>query len=264
MVAPLRLLMLTVVVGLASPWPAMAAASVSGATSAAADSFVRLASRIDEPVRNPRRAATPDQDRGAETRRSGAAVGVRQAAVVRKPDDVPGATTAAAPGASLSRDVGTSTRNPDSAQVQSAAKDRAATQPALESGASVTPPPDDRKAAPAPEQPTPTTVTLVAIAFPEDGAILDDQARAELDRAVGDAAADPGLRFQLLAYARADGASASKARRLSLSRALAVRSYLMENGIAGNRIDVRALGDSDSDSADDAPRDRVDVRIVER
>lgn len=260
MVAPLRLLMLTVVAGLASPWPAIASATVSGAASAAADSSVRLASRLDEPVRNPRRAAAPDQDRGAETRRSGAAVGVRQAAVVRKPD-VTGAT-AAAPGASPSRDVGASTPKPDSAQGRSAAKDRGAAQPALESGASVTAPPDDRQAAPAPEQRTPEAVTLVAIAFPADGAMLDDQARAGLDRAVGDAAADPGLRFQLLAYARAGGASASKARRLSLSRALAVRSYLMESGIAGNRIDVRALGASDS--AGDAPRDRVDVRIVER
>lgn len=100
----------------------------------------------------------------------------------------------------------------------------------------------------------------MTVVFPEADDALDDRARGALDRVVEDAAADPQLRFQLRAYARADGASTSKARRLSLARALAVRSHLMENGIAGNRIDVRALGDS----GDGAPRDRVEVRIVER
>ncbi len=51
------------------------------------------------------------------------------------------------------------------------------------------------------------------------------------------------LRVQLLAYAGGEALSSSKARRLSLSRALAVRSYLIENGLRSTRIDVRALGD---------------------
>ncbi|MCH8925159.1 MAG: OmpA family protein [Proteobacteria bacterium] len=49
--------------------------------------------------------------------------------------------------------------------------------------------------------------------------------------------------------------SASAARRLSLSRALAVRAYLIEQGVRSTRMDVRALGDK----VPDGPADRVDV-----
>jgi outer membrane protein OmpA-like peptidoglycan-associated protein len=68
------------------------------------------------------------------------------------------------------------------------------------------------------------------------------------------------LRLQLMAYAGDADMPASKARRLSLSRALAVRSFLIENGIRSTRIDVRALGNK----AEDEPRNRVDVVIAER
>ena len=68
------------------------------------------------------------------------------------------------------------------------------------------------------------------------------------------------MRLQLLAYAGGKDLAASKARRLSLSRALSVRSYLIENGIRSTRIDVRALGDKVTDE----PVNRVDVNVVER
>ena len=67
-------------------------------------------------------------------------------------------------------------------------------------------------------------------------------------------------RVQLRAYADDSGGNASKARRLSLSRALAVRSYLIENGLRSTRIDVRALGVA----RDGGPVDRVDVIRLER
>ena len=54
----------------------------------------------------------------------------------------------------------------------------------------------------------------------------------------------------------ADGAT----RRLSLSRALAVRTFLIDNGVRSTRIDVRALGDK----APDEPANRVDVSLSER
>jgi outer membrane protein OmpA-like peptidoglycan-associated protein len=44
---------------------------------------------------------------------------------------------------------------------------------------------------------------------------------------------------------------------LSLTRALAVRAYLMDKGIADTRIDVRALGVAAS-----GPPDRVDIRSL--
>lgn len=68
------------------------------------------------------------------------------------------------------------------------------------------------------------------------------------------------LRIQLMAYAGGDDLSASKARRLSLSRALSVRSYFIENGVRSTRIDVRALGDKTNEE----PLNRVDINIVER
>ncbi len=67
-------------------------------------------------------------------------------------------------------------------------------------------------------------------------------------------------RIQLLAYAGGESLSASKARRLSLSRALSVRSFFIENGVRSTRIDVRALGNK----TDEQPINRVDINIIER
>ena len=68
------------------------------------------------------------------------------------------------------------------------------------------------------------------------------------------------LRLQLMAYAGGKSLSASKARRMSLSRALSVRSFLIENGVRSTRIDVRALGSKTTEK----PLNRVDVNIVKR
>ncbi|MEC7488140.1 MAG: hypothetical protein VYA17_00995 [Pseudomonadota bacterium] len=61
------------------------------------------------------------------------------------------------------------------------------------------------------------------------------------------------LRLKVLAYARG-----SHARRLSLSRALTVRSHLINKGVHGTLIDVRALGTE----SQGGPPDRVDVIIT--
>lgn len=63
-----------------------------------------------------------------------------------------------------------------------------------------------------------------------------------------------------MAYAAGDDLSSSKARRISLSRALSVRSYLIEKGVRSTRIDVRALGDK----AEGEQKNRVDVNTIER
>ncbi len=69
---------------------------------------------------------------------------------------------------------------------------------------------------------------------------------------------DESLRLQIRAYAGGTPEAATQARRLSLDRALAVRSMLINQGVRGTRIDIRALGNS----APEEPRDRVDI-IVE-
>ncbi len=63
---------------------------------------------------------------------------------------------------------------------------------------------------------------------------------------------------QLIAYATANNNSA--ARRLSLGRALAVRSRLLELGMNNKRIEVRALGMPNGE----APSDRVDLVLIAR
>ncbi|MBL8688253.1 MAG: OmpA family protein [Rhodospirillaceae bacterium] len=72
--------------------------------------------------------------------------------------------------------------------------------------------------------------------------------------------ADESLRLQVVAYAEGTADQASQARRLSLSRALTVRSYLISQGVRSTRIDVRALGAR----ASDGPADRVDLLIGDR
>ncbi len=61
-----------------------------------------------------------------------------------------------------------------------------------------------------------------------------------------------------MAYAAGEDLSSSKARRISLSRALSVRSYLIEKGVRSTRIDVRALGDK----AEGDQKNRVDVIMI--
>ena len=63
-----------------------------------------------------------------------------------------------------------------------------------------------------------------------------------------------------MAYAVGVDLTASQARRISLSRALSVRSYLIEKGVRSSRIDVRALGDK----GEGDPKNRVDVNLIDR
>lgn len=101
--------------------------------------------------------------------------------------------------------------------------------------------------------------TLV-VPFSAESARVPDSAHAGLDRLIKRMQQDEGLGLQLLAYAEGDEANASKARRLSLSRALEVRKYLMDQGLRSTRIEVRALGNK----VENGPADRVDAVLVNR
>jgi outer membrane protein OmpA-like peptidoglycan-associated protein len=87
---------------------------------------------------------------------------------------------------------------------------------------------------------------------------LSDADKAALDKIIAASAADEETRIEVLAYAENVPDDPSKARRMSLSRALAVRSHLIDGGVRSTRIDVRALGDEYGNG----PHDRVDVRLV--
>jgi outer membrane protein OmpA-like peptidoglycan-associated protein len=95
------------------------------------------------------------------------------------------------------------------------------------------------------------------ILFGKDGANLPGDAIAALTRLAGLMKADDSLQVGLLAYADGDEDNASKARRLSLTRGLAVRSFLIDQGIRNTRIVVRALGNK----VPAGPADRVDIQV---
>jgi outer membrane protein OmpA-like peptidoglycan-associated protein len=67
----------------------------------------------------------------------------------------------------------------------------------------------------------------------------------------------PNARVELQAFGGNKGDKGSDARRLSLKRALAIRQVLIDDGVAPDRIDVRAMGGTD----DSGPADRVDVYV---
>ena len=69
--------------------------------------------------------------------------------------------------------------------------------------------------------------------------------------------ADKSVRLQLRGYAGSGDSSVSQARRVSLFRALSVRTYLMKSGIRSTRMDIRALGNK----VEKGNPDRVDVEL---
>jgi outer membrane protein OmpA-like peptidoglycan-associated protein len=102
--------------------------------------------------------------------------------------------------------------------------------------------------------------TLMQIVFADGATRIPDNKTGELKALAGKMSKDEDMRLQLLAYAEGTDANASKARRLSLSRALAVRSYLIDQGVRSTRIDVRALGNK----AGSGPAERVDVVMLKK
>ena len=98
------------------------------------------------------------------------------------------------------------------------------------------------------------------IEFPRGSAKLSNKASIGLQNVAAALSNDAGLRIQLLAYAGQNSESASRSRRLSLSRALAARSKLIEQGVGITRIDVRALGNKSAGG----PADRIDIIFTKR
>lgn len=92
-------------------------------------------------------------------------------------------------------------------------------------------------------------------------AAATDLSTASMDairRFIGAAPNRDTATFNVLAYAAGKADDPSVARRLSLSRALAVRTALIAEGVASSRIFVRALGSQ----AAGGPPDRVDVSLL--
>lgn len=123
-------------------------------------------------------------------------------------------------------------------------------------------PPEPSTVAPAPP---PISATAATVAKPEAGGlrVTFTAAQVELNpdsaNALKELADSSGSgNFNILSYAAGSPEDPSAARRLSLSRALAVRSALLADGVASSRIFVRALGAQTGEG----PPDRVDVSVL--
>jgi outer membrane protein OmpA-like peptidoglycan-associated protein len=98
------------------------------------------------------------------------------------------------------------------------------------------------------------------VTFGGDRADLNPETLGALRILTHSAASRPDTTYNVTAYAAGAPDDPSSARRLALSRALAVRSVLMGEGIPSVRIYVKALG-ATSPTVPGAPLDRADVTM---
>ena len=87
---------------------------------------------------------------------------------------------------------------------------------------------------------------------------LSPESAASIKTLASTAPAGDTTSFNIMAFAPGSPDDASTARRVSLSRAMAVRSALVADGIPSARIFVRAMGAQYGDG----PPDRVDVNVL--
>jgi outer membrane protein OmpA-like peptidoglycan-associated protein len=132
--------------------------------------------------------------------------------------------------------------------------------------APIAPPPPPVQAAPPPPPPisddavsaAAATGTGLRVTFGTGQADLSPASAAAIKSVVQSVPQGDNVSFNVVAYAAGTPEDPSTARRLSLSRALAVRSVLMAGGVSSSRIFVRALGAA---AGEDAP-DRVDLAVL--
>ena len=103
--------------------------------------------------------------------------------------------------------------------------------------------------------PTIGFAVLTRVRFKSGDSALGDDAKAALDTLAARLLANEE-RVRLAAFSGAPGDTSSEARRLSLERALAVRTYLASKGVPAFRVDLLVFGGSSS-----GVTDRVDVLI---
>lgn len=98
----------------------------------------------------------------------------------------------------------------------------------------------------------------IVMNFKEGLSELDEEQKSLIDNdLLAILTADQATRVQIVAYAEATADGQSSARRVSLSRALSIRAYLLEKGLEAQRMDIRAMGNNTAET----PVDRVDLII---
>jgi outer membrane protein OmpA-like peptidoglycan-associated protein len=98
-----------------------------------------------------------------------------------------------------------------------------------------------KPAAPATPALAPQGDATASLAFSKDATDLSESAKAELNNLAKDVLAK-GSSVRIVAYAAGSAEQASVARRVSLSRALQVRAFLIDKGVDQLRINVQAQG----------------------
>jgi outer membrane protein OmpA-like peptidoglycan-associated protein len=149
----------------------------------------------------------------------------------------------------------------------------AAPQPALPEAtpqtASIAPIPPPAATAPPPPPPISAAAGTTAaptkaglrLTFTPDQSDLTPDSAAAIKQLTGQITASDSTTYNIRAYAHGKPDDPSTARRLSLSRAMAVRAALVADGVPSPRIFVRALGAQSGDPSDTAPVDRVDLDV---
>lgn len=135
--------------------------------------------------------------------------------------------------------------------------------PVISAAAAASPPKPEPPLPPAAATPVslpPASGVTGQVLFQPNVTDLPDPAKGTLDGVAAALQKNDQLRVQLIAYASGAPDQANQARRISLSRAVAVRTYLIEHGVRSTRIDVRALGNR----PDSGAADRVDIVALER
>jgi outer membrane protein OmpA-like peptidoglycan-associated protein len=100
----------------------------------------------------------------------------------------------------------------------------------------------------------------IIVSYAAGGSAVPADSLASIKEASDRLAANPALRVRLFSYATDAEKNVSRARRLSLERAVAVRKVLIDNGLDSTRIEVRALGEQNPGGEPN----RVDIVLVAR
>ena len=96
----------------------------------------------------------------------------------------------------------------------------------------------------------------ILVSFNPEDKELQEKAVLKLNKIVRIMNLNKNQRLELTAYSSED--SASEARRMSLMRALTIRSFLIKRGISSNKLNVKALGNNTGMG----PVDRVDIILL--
>ncbi|MBE1237249.1 hypothetical protein IHV25_06270 [Phaeovibrio sulfidiphilus] len=108
----------------------------------------------------------------------------------------------------------------------------------------------------------PVEVAKAVVEYTPEATAIPESDVALLERFAALVLENGERRLLIQAYAGAnDETGPNRARRVSLTRALAIRTFMLGRGVPGDRIEVRALGEQ---GARDGKPDRTDVIVMSR